>query len=98
MIEIRHAGDGTTVEGTSRDDAAVLKRHGFKSAFEVRVGVVFEGGRKVYVYTAPATAHVGSLVVTPGNAYRPEPTVATVSTLDPPAFLGPVKSVLEVLS
>jgi hypothetical protein len=30
MIEIRHAGDGTTVEGTSRDDAAVLKRHGFK--------------------------------------------------------------------
>ena len=69
-----------------------------EAAFEVRVGVVFDGGRRLYVYNAPATAHIGSLVLTPANAYRPEPTIATVATLDPPAFNGPVKSVLQVLS
>jgi hypothetical protein len=90
--------DGSSVDTITPTIVDPVLIQAIESAFEVRVGVVFEGGRKVYVYTAPATAHVGSLVVTPGNAYRPEPTVATVSTLDPPAFLGPVKSVLEVLS
>ena len=65
---------------------------------EQRVGVRFEDGFKLYVYTAPASVHVGSLVLVPANKFKPHPSIATVVTLTPPPYRGPVKAVLEVLS
>lgn len=78
-------------------DAALVAE--VESAFEdIRVGVVFDGTRKVYVYTAPPIAHVHSIVIVPPNAYCPTPQTAVVATLDPPPYSGPVKRVLAVLS
>lgn len=63
-----------------------------------RVGVRFEYGFRTYVYLAPASAHVDSLVLVPANRFKAEPSIATVVTLNPPKYRGPVQSVLEVLS
>lgn len=65
---------------------------------ERRVGVRFDGGFKTYVYSAPSSVHVNSLVLVPGSSFKPEPHIATVVTLNPPKYRGPVKAVLEVLS
>lgn len=77
-------------------DAALIEQ--IESAFEdIRVGVTFDTPR-VYVYSAPPVAHVDSIVIVPPNWYCTEPQTATVVTLDPPPYNGPIKRVLAVLS
>lgn len=78
-------------------DAALIEE--IESAFEdIRVGVAFDSSRRVYVYTAPPITHVHSIVIVPANSFCPDPQIATVVTLDPPPYRGPVKRVLAVLS
>lgn len=69
------------------------------AAFEdIRVGVQFDPRGKVYAYIAPPTAHVGSIVIVPGNRYNPDPQTVDVVTLDPPPYNGPLARVLAVLT
>lgn len=78
-------------------DASLIEQ--IKSAFEdIRVGVAFDGGRKIYVYTAPPIAHVDSIVIVPANSFCLTPQTASVVTLDPPPYHGPIKRVLAVLT
>lgn len=78
-------------------DAALIEQ--IEAAFEdIRVGVAFDPHGKVYVYTAPPSVHVGSIVIVPGNSYNPDPQTADVVTLDPPPWHGPIKRVLAVLT
>jgi hypothetical protein len=65
---------------------------------DVRIGVAFGPRSKVYVYLSAPLVHVGSIVIVPPNAYDPDPQIANVVTLNPPAYRGPVKHVLAVLS
>jgi hypothetical protein len=63
------------------------------------VGVTFDSGPKMHTYMAPTSAHVGSLVLVPGNSYTPDPQICTVVTTSPRVPPGvAIKRVLEVLS
>lgn len=65
---------------------------------DVVVGVQFDPRGKIYAYLAPKKAHVGSMVLVPGNWYCPDPQLTEVVTMEPPPYTGPLKRVLQVLS
>lgn len=63
------------------------------------IGVVFVPGGKVYTYICPMDVHVGSVVLVPGNSYKPQPQAVDVVTLNPHIPPGvPIKRVIAVVS